>query len=155
MRYSIDTSAILDGWNRYYPPDVFPGLWRRLEALIFDGALRATEEVQVELERKDDEVLAWANRQESLFVALDAAIQDSVRVILSDHPKLLDTRKNRSAADPFVIGLAQLHECSVVTGEGKTGSLSRPNIPDVCEAMGLHCLSLLELIRAEGWAFGD
>ncbi len=63
MKYSIDTSAILDGWNRYYPPDVFPGLWRRLEGLIGDGHLKATEEVRMELERKDDEAFSWACSQ--------------------------------------------------------------------------------------------
>lgn len=42
MRYSIDTSAILDGWRRHYPPDVFPGLWTRMEGLIVAGHLRAS-----------------------------------------------------------------------------------------------------------------
>ena len=56
MRYSIDTSAILDGWRRYYPPDTFPGLWDKLDSLIEEGHLAATEEVLIELEKKDDDV---------------------------------------------------------------------------------------------------
>jgi hypothetical protein len=47
VKYSIDTSAILDGSVRYYPPEVFPALWARIERLIEAGALRATEEVLV------------------------------------------------------------------------------------------------------------
>lgn len=54
MTYSIDTSAILDGHNRYYPPDVFPKLWCNLEAIIRDGKLKAIELVRREIERKDD-----------------------------------------------------------------------------------------------------
>src|ERR1022692_867540 len=32
--YCIDTSALVDGWIRYYPPDVFPPLWTKLEDMI-------------------------------------------------------------------------------------------------------------------------
>jgi len=154
LKYSIDTSAFLDGWVRYYPPDTFPGLWLRIEELIEEGHLRATEEVLHELEKKHDDVYAWAKeRKDALSVPIDDRIQPAVSAILEDFEKLLDTRKNRSAADPFVIALAQIEGCTVVTGEGTTGSLNRPNIPDVCSGLGVPCISLLQLIRREGWTF--
>jgi hypothetical protein len=34
LKYSLDTSAILEAWRRRYPPDVFPVVWRRIEDLI-------------------------------------------------------------------------------------------------------------------------
>ena len=114
MHYSVDTSSILDAWRRYYPPDVFPALWTNIDRLIASGSLRATDEVRIELERKDDEVLAWAVARSDLFVELDDRIQESVTRILSVHPRLLDTRANRSGADPFVIALAQIEGCAVV-----------------------------------------
>jgi len=153
LRYSIDTSALLDGWVRYYPPDVFPRLWEELDDLIDRGDLRATDEVFEELRRKDDAVAAWASDRNGLFVALDEKIQVAVAEVLADYPKLIDTRANRSAADPFVIALAKVHGCTVVTGEQATGSLQRPNIPDVCGALGLDCVTLLQLLRAEGLRF--
>ena len=153
MRYSVDTSAILDGWRRHYPPEAFPGLWQRLGELIRNGDLRATEEVLRELEKRDDDVHAWAMAQEGFFVPLDDAVQDAVSEILRDHFKLIDTRTGRSAADPFVIALAKTASCTVVTGEAPTGSAGRPNIPDVCRAISVPCIRLLELIRLEGWAF--
>jgi hypothetical protein len=154
VRYSLDTSALLDGWRRYYPPDVFPGLWSRLDGLIEAGDLRATEEVLFELERKDDDVFAWARERETrLFVPVDAEIQPLVSEILRDFGKLVDTRSHRSAADPFVIALALQHRCTVVTGERPTNRPSRPNIPDVCRGLGIRYLSLLDLVRAESWTF--
>ena len=33
MKYSLDTSGILDGW-RHYPPDIFPPVWERFDELI-------------------------------------------------------------------------------------------------------------------------
>jgi hypothetical protein len=159
LRYSIDTSAIdtsaiLDGWRRYYPPDVFPGLWEHLDELIEEGRLVATEEVLRELKRKDDEVYAWAKERELMFVPIDEAIQPAVSAILAQFEKLVDTRANRSAGDPFVIALARIQECAVVTGERPTGNLNRPNIPDVCQELKLSWLSLLQLIRNEKWVFG-
>lgn len=153
MRYSIDTSAILDGWVRYYPPEQFPGLWSRLEDLIRDGDLRASEEVLRELQKRDDAVHAWADEQDGLFVPIDDSVQDAVSEILADHPKLIDTRTNRSAADPFVIALAKTSSCTVITGEGPSGSQKRPHIPDVCKAIGVPWIRLVDLIRIEGWSF--
>ena len=154
MKYSIDTSAILDGWRRHYPPDMFPGLWGKLDTLIEQGQLRATEEVLHELERKDDDVFAWAKaRADVLFIPIDDAIQPVVSEILGRFEKLVDTRANRSAADPFVIALAQLKRCTVVTGEHPSNSPDRPHIPDVCSALSISSISLLQMMRAEGWTF--
>ena len=153
MKYSVDTSAILDGWRRNYSPDVFPGFWDRLDALISEGSLRATDEVLVELERKDDEVYAWARKRTDLFVPIDSDIQIAVTDILSSYEKLLDTRANRSSADPFVIALAKTNKCAVVTAERATNSPLRPNIPDVCNALGVPVMTLLQLARGEGWRF--
>ena len=136
-----------------YPPDIFPALWEGLDDLIESGNLRATEEVFHELERKDDDVFKWTRERTNLFVEIDEAIQPVVRLILRDHRKLLDTRKSRSSADPFVIALAQLNGATVVTDERSTGSPNRPNIPDVCRALGLRSISMLELIREQGWVF--
>ena len=81
---------------------------------------------------------------------MDTAIQVAVAAILANHQRLVDTRKNRSQADPFVIALAQLHGFAVVTGERPTGRPDRPHIPDVCTALNIRCISLLELFREQG-----
>lgn len=153
MRYSIDTSALLDGWVRYYPPDIFPALWSNLEALIAEGRLIATEEVLFELEKKDDELYEWAHTRRQMFVPMDNQIQVAVASILQNYERLVDTSKNRSTCDPFVIALAQVGSCIVVTGEKASGTLNRPRIPDVCGELGIESINLLHLIRKEGWIF--
>jgi len=42
----------------------------------------------------------------------------------------------------------------VVTDEKPTGSLNRPNIPDVCDDFGLTWIGLLNLIKQEKWIIG-
>lgn len=73
MSYSIDTSALMDGWLRYYPPEVFERLWERMDELIDEGRLLAVDEVLREIEQKDDSLLAWAKERPALFVPIDEA----------------------------------------------------------------------------------
>lgn len=153
MKYSIDTSAILDGWRRYYPPDRFPSVWRNIEDLIASRNLCGTEEVLIELKKKDDDVYKWARSQPGLFLAIDELTQKAVAKILSDYPRLVDARKNRSTADPFVIAVAQVKDLTVVTGEIASNNLRKPKIPDICSAMGIKHVRLLELFGLEGWKF--
>jgi hypothetical protein len=132
---------------------VFPGLWRALEELAGAGRLVASEEVLFELERKDDDVYAWAKQRSGMWRPIDDGVQMAVTTVLDRFEKLLDTRSNRSGADPFVIAVAMVEDATVVTGEHATGRLDRPNIPDVCRALHVPCISLLQLIRDQGWVF--
>jgi hypothetical protein len=60
--------------------------------------------------------------------------------------------KNRSMCDPWVIALAQLQGCKVVTEESR-GSEKRPKIQDVCDALGINCLRIADLIEELNWSF--
>jgi Domain of unknown function (DUF4411) len=150
LRYSIDTSALLDCWVRHYPPDVFPTVWVRMKELVNKDILIATEEVLFELKKVDDDVYRWAKKHPSMFVLVDEEIQRAVASILQLYPRLVDTRKNRSRADPFVVALAQIKGCTVVTGEALTGKIEKPNIPDVCMALGIRYIKPLDMFREQG-----
>jgi len=153
MIYSIDTSALIHGWQKAYPPNAFPMLWNKLDELIMNNSIVATEEVLRELSKKDDEIYKWAKERPEMFIKIDEDIQLIVSEILSKHKKLLDTRNNRSSADPFVIALARIKTGTVITNEGRTYKLKRPNIPDVCDAMGIRCIDMLQLIKEQNWVF--
>lgn len=72
MKYCIDTSSLLDGWVRHYPPDVFPSFWKNLEGMIEVGELIAPDEVLRELAKKEGDTLhQWAKQQGGLFYPLD------------------------------------------------------------------------------------
>lgn len=153
--YSIDTSCLVHGWRRAYPPKRFPGLWAQIDTLIDDGRLIGSIEVYNELEKKDDDIFAWAKeRKGALFREIDDDVQGAVVHIMATYPKLVDTGKGKSGADPFVI--AQALACNpaltVITQE-QGGSEGKPRIPFVCQAEGVPCIDLLTLIDAEDWSF--
>jgi hypothetical protein len=148
MPYCVDTSAWLDGWQRHYPRDVFPSLWAKLDEVIDAGEIICSEEVYIELERKADDLHDWVKDRKVMLVPLTARIQETAIALLSDYPRLVDTLRGRSKADPFVIATAIERQGSiVVTGEYATGRLDKPRIPDVCEAKGIACISFLQMIR--------
>jgi hypothetical protein len=154
VKYSIDTSAILDGQIRYYPPDVFPLLWDNIDQLIENGELRASEEVFRELERKDDQARSWAKGRPQMFVPIDDEIQKVVTQIQQTHPSFVDIRRSRSIADPWVIALAFINNSCVITAEKPSNNIQKPSIPDVCSVLGIRCINLLDLIREQQWKFG-
>jgi predicted nucleic acid-binding protein len=147
MIYCLDTSSLIQPWNQLYPIDVAPPFWKKVEDWINDGRLIAPEEVLVEIQKVDDELLAWLKQRKSLFQPPNDDVQRAVREILKNHARLVDTKKGRSIADPWVIAQAKVSNAIVVTEEHAARGKS-PKIPDVCEAMNVRYTNVLGLIRA-------
>lgn len=153
MIFCLDTSAWLDGWVRDYPEEVFPSLWEKLAECVASGQVRCSEEVYIELEKKDDGIHDWLKRHKQVVVPIDEEIQRIVAALLTEHPRLVDTFRQRSQADPFVIATAEALGATVVTGEKPRGKLDIPKIPDVCEQRKIPCISFLQMLRELEWRF--
>jgi len=150
--HCIDTSGWLDGWTRHYPRDVFPGVWDAIEEKVETGEIISSEEVYVELAKQDDDLHEWIKGRKQMLVAPEKPIQEIVAELLGKYPRLVDTLKNRSQADPFVIATAMFRKATVVTGE-LHGTPTRPRIPDVCDAEGVRCINFLQMLRKLGLTF--
>lgn len=154
--YSIDTSALIDWWTRYYPPATFTTLQARIDDLIAVGRLRASREVLTEVERQDDDLCKWAKASSGFFVESDAAIQQYAKAIINRYHIPDKPQKGISGADAFVIALAACSSppCIIVTGE-KPGSDENPKIPFVCarSTPRIEVINFLQLITKEGWTF--
>jgi hypothetical protein len=116
-----------------------------------NGDIFVIEEVLRELERKDDGIHKWIKERETIVVQIDAEVQSHVTQIMSKYGRLVDSKKNRSVGDPWVIALAQARRFTVVTGEKATGTLVKPKIPDVCRDLGIPCIGIIDFFREQGW----
>ena len=152
--YSIDTSALVDGWVRYYPQANFPKLWQQIEGLVAAETLRAPLPVLWELERQDDDLLAWAKAHKEFFVDPDEVVQAAVTELMDTYHDPEKPNKGIDGADPFVVALAQQGNpgLTVVSGE-KPGSAENPKIPYVCGQLEVPHTNFLGLIQDQGWAF--
>lgn len=156
LLYSLDTSALIDAYQVWYPLENFPSFWQKMVELIKNNRLKMAQFAFEEAMRESD-IKQWCSENDLkpyLQVSVDAAQQTTVRQILAQFPKLLDTRTGKSGADPWVIALAmRSHNCVVVTHEKPTGRPNRPKIPDVCQARSIECVDIAAVIKKEGWIF--
>lgn len=151
MPFSLDTSGILDAWVRFYPPDVFPTIWSQMDESAKKGEIFVVEEVLRELEKKDDGIHKWVKQREAIVVPIDDEVQKRVVEIMFKYGRLVDTKKNRSVGDPWVVALALVRGLTVVTGEKASGNLAKPKIPDVCKDLSLSCIEMVDFFRKQGW----
>jgi len=142
---------MLDAWVRYYPPDVFPTIWEKMDYAARAGQIWLIDEVVAELKRKDDGIYQWVKSREDMIVPIDQDIQKRLVNIMRTYPRLVDTKRNRSGCDPWVIALDQTRGLSVVTAEKASGSLAKPKIPDTCRDLNIPCVELIEFFRKQGW----
>jgi hypothetical protein len=125
----------------------------KIEGLIAAGAIRSSDAVRDELKRKDDTTREWADAQAGLFLELDEDIQTAASAVLGAHPKMMGRGGGRNEADPFVVAVAIARNGIVVTQETLSKNIEKPRIPDVCQAMRVRCIPLVEVIRDQGWTF--
>jgi hypothetical protein len=136
-----------------YPPERFPSVWLRIEALIRAGDLKASPMVLAELERQEDDLYAWAAAKPDVFIDLDEPQQREVRGIMAAYAGLVQAGEDRVNADPFVIALARCRGLTVVSEQRRSGNPATPKIPNVCAARGVLCVNLLGLMADLGWRF--
>lgn len=149
MSYCIDTNIFIDAGERYYPPDIVPGFWKNLEALIDAGRLKAPEMLIEELERKDDDWRQWVyDRKDKLIVPMDMQQVDALKQVMAVY-QAQSSNISRVTGDPFFVALALGQGLTVVTSESERKG--KVKIPKICDALGVKSISLLELMRREGW----
>ncbi|MFE7846142.1 DUF4411 family protein [Microbacterium sp. NPDC057407] len=154
--YSVDTSALIDGIERFYPFRNFPRFWDRMDDLIDQGRLRVSEEAWNEAIRADAPLKEWCqepgmNRSRCVYptTAEVAAIAGEIGL---EYPTWIKQgRKN--GADPFVIAVAEHETYMVISGE-TNGGPGKPKIPYVCAQRGVQHGRLVDMIVREDWIIG-
>ncbi len=149
--YMVDACSFTE-LRRTYPRPHFDAVWKLLEKIAAEGRLLSVDEIFRELDIQDDEIAEWASEHGQIFLPLDEAVQLKAREILKSHPALLDLKKKKSGADPFLIAAAIVRGATVVTQEKKSGGPPALKIPDVCHAYKIRCIPLLEMLQAEGFS---
>lgn len=151
LTYCLDTNAILSPWHETYRPSSFPGFWANLELLISGSRAVICAEVARELAMKDDGAALWVRSQNGFVVDLEEEQVRIARVLADEFPDLAKQRLGKSRADGLVIALAAWKGLTVVTFENSRGGPAK--IPNICETKGIPCMSLADMIEAEGWVF--
>jgi len=154
--YCVDTSAFIEFWRGAYARDVFSGAWDRFQKAFEREIFIAPDEVYLELTDGRDGLSDWARSRRELFRTLDEDVQTNLSELMIAFPQVSKLPDERYA-DPIVVALAHLQDCTVVSQEGKNDLVSNPNglpaIPNYCDFYSLRHLRLLHLFRELGWKF--
>jgi hypothetical protein len=152
--YCIDTSALIWAMKRTYPMDIAPAFWAKFSEAVKNGQIISTEAVLDEISKTDDDLYAWAKSQDGLFISISDDVAAQMPVVMKSCPNLIDPKRKRDEADPYVIAQAVVSRAVVVTQENPHGvNNAQINIPDACKILDLKSVNLLGMIRALGWKF--
>ena len=153
--YSLDTSSLIAAFHEWYPIKNFPTLWDKIDELIRNHRLKMSDVVFEEAMR-DAEIMEWCSQRklgQHLRSISHESIQEKINEIQSTFPGLVDARRGKSEADPWVIAFAMVIPNSIVVTQESPGSVTKPKIPDVCEHFDVECIKIVDLIKRENWVF--
>ncbi len=157
-RYCIDANVLIQAWQKYYSPKLCPSYWVVLNKLGAQGRLFIPAEVSKEIQKGEDELAAWLKSSSIVVRPLTGPVTQNWSAILAKDPKhqfLVDNTKGRSLADQWVIAHAMTENAIVVTKEEKrtAANSDKIKIPNVCEAMGVRCITDFEMLDELGIKF--
>ncbi len=157
-KYCLDTNVLIQAWQKYYSPDYCPEYWMVLNQLGLLGRIFIPKNVYDEIIHTDDELSGWLKASQIPVSKITESVIDHLKCIYEtnpDHARLVDSTRERSLADPWVIAHAIDEAATVVTKESKVTAISskKIKIPNVCENMGIKCIDDFQFIRETGIVF--
>jgi len=105
-----------------------------------------------ECSRRSPELHDWLKIRSDMFLTPDIEVQARVNHIINAYTGLVAQGKEKFAADPFLIAMAEVYGYTVITEE--TGPDSLRKIPGVCRALKVPSINLMQLFDAEDWVIG-
>ncbi len=145
-KYVFDSNVFMNLQQRQ-PIDVYPSVWEKISEFMEEGIITSSQEVYEEILVGGDYLSKWAKLRHKYFIPTDEETQIVVRNILSKYRGLVEGGKKKNNADPFVIAVAQIKGCTVVSEETRTNNSGSPKIPDVCSYLGINCINFVAFSR--------
>ena len=152
QKYCLDTNVLIQAWQKYYSPKICPSYWNLLSRLGAENRIFIPKEVFVEITRTEDELSEWLKTSNIPVYNLNESVTKCLSNIFATNPShkfLVDSIKQRSLADPWVIAYAMSESACVVTKEEKVTAANsdKIKIPDVCENMKVRCINDFQFIE--------
>ncbi len=151
-KYCLDANVLIQAWQKYYNPKFCPDYWNVLIELGKLGKIFIPEMVNEEILRTEDDLSKWLKKSKIPIIKISEPVTACLQSIYNTnliHKTLVDSSKNRSLADPWVIAHALNENATVVTKEEKVtaSNSNKIKIPNVCENMGIRWINDFQFIE--------
>lgn len=161
MTYLLDADVLIHSKNKYYKFDQVPEYWGWVIYQCQIGNIKINRECYSELTTGTDKLAEWAKQNKKFLLYESSVNQLTVNMVLykgyavnfdaklTDDPALRLTEIEIAAIgkDQFLIAHAFDDSRTVVTAENSAPGKkrSRKKIPDVCEKLGVKCITQYEM----------
>jgi Domain of unknown function (DUF4411) len=95
--YCLDASFFINGWQKRYRIDVFPGLWAEIDKHLVGGAVCSCRAVLEEISEKDDGLHQWVKRRANSFHREDRDQLLAMQGVMSKFPNFAATSVSASS----------------------------------------------------------
>ncbi len=156
--YCLDANVLIQAWQKYYSPKFCTDYWDMLNELGIQGKIFIPEIVKEEITRTEDDLANWIKGCSIPIRKISESVTKCLQSIYAadpSHKKLVDSTRNRSLADPWLIAHAIDENAIVVTKENKETAINtkRIKIPNVCDNMGVAWMDDFQFINEVGLSF--
>jgi len=156
--YCLDSNVLIQAWQKYYSPKYCPSYWDVLNELGSENRIFIPSMVYDEIVKTDDDLSEWLRASD---IKVNRITSDITQILTSiyaadpNHKHLVDSKKGRSLADPWVIAHAIKENAIVVTKEEKITALNstKIKIPNVCDNMGVPWINDYKMVEQLGLKF--
>jgi len=157
--YCIDSSSIINLFHPRglpyspYPPEIFVGLWQKLDQIIKNGQLISHITVFNEVSKRDDDAKKWCQKHKTMFRDIDGYQSEQIPKIKTRYSKnCWDTetkRKGQEWADPWIIALAicEKTENTYIVSDEKEAP---DHIPYIANQFEIRTLNLMDFFKDIG-----
>lgn len=163
MSYVLDANDFIEAKKRFYAFDICPAYWTWLDSGVTDGTLTSIDKVKVELLGRGDDLSDWAKDRPHLFAASDVpSVVPSLTVVAEWAEDQKATGRYTDAAvsdflsvaDYHLVAYAHANNLILVTLEvSEPTRHNKVKIPDACSSLGVQCINLYDMLRAENARF--
>lgn len=150
--YCLDANVLIEAWQKYYSPSFCPDYWDVLISLGNSGAIFVAEQVYDEIVTTEDDLSEWLKKSRIPVRKTNSSVITCLKQIYSSNPlhqQLVDNKKGRSLADPWVIAHAMNEQAIVVTKEEKVtaANSTKIKIPNVCDNLDVRWINDFDFIK--------
>jgi len=158
ISYCLDSNVLIQAWQKYYSPVYCPTYWDVLNELGDEDKIFIPSMVYDEIVITDDDLSDWLKKSNIKVKPITSDVTQTLKSIYAadpSHKHLVDNKKGRSLADPWVIAHAIKESAIVVTKEEKVTALNskKMKIPNVCENMGIDWITDYQMVEQLGIKF--
>ena len=161
-KFLIDANAFMTPHLQYYPFDLAPSFWDKLEHHIKDGTIVVMDMIKAEVMQGTDSLRDWMDtleiggyldRRQPEIIAKYTEVLTHLQTNPCYQEAALREWSKATVADPWLIAAAAVKGYTIITLETPNKNLSpntptkRPKIPDVASALGVETRDLFFLMR--------